>query len=85
MGIIAWVIFGAIAGWIATRLYGNKEPRGCLTNIVIGVVGAWIGGFLGNILFDHDITGFNLSSLILAVGGALVLLFGLNLISKNGR
>jgi uncharacterized membrane protein YeaQ/YmgE (transglycosylase-associated protein family) len=85
MGIIAWVIFGAIAGWIATRLYGTKEPRGCITNIVIGIVGAWIGGFLGNILFDHDITGFNVSSLILAVGGALVLLFVLNLITKNGK
>lgn len=80
MGIIAWLIFGAIAGWIATHLYGNRR-QGCIGNIVIGVVGAWIGGFIGNRVLDHDAIEFNFSSMALAVVGALILLFVLNAIA----
>lgn len=83
MGIIAWIVFGAIAGWLAGMIYGKKEPQGCIANIVIGIVGAWIGGFLGNLVFDHDITGFNLGSMILAVIGAIILLAILNYFSSR--
>ncbi len=82
MGIIAWLIFGAIAGWIATRLYGNRK-QGCIGNIVIGVVGAWIGGFIGNRVLDHDAIEFNISSMIIAVVGSLILLFVLNLLAPK--
>ena len=44
MGIISWIIFGAVAGWLATTLTGKKENKGCLFNVVIGIVGAFIGG-----------------------------------------
>ena len=50
---------------------------------MIGIVGAWIGGFLGNLIFDHDITGFNLGSMILAVIGAIILLAILNFFSNR--
>lgn len=83
MGIIAWVIFGAIAGWLASMIYGNKGSQGWIGNIVVGIVGAWIGGFIGNKLFNHDITGFNLGSMVIAVIGALILLAALNFIQKR--
>ena len=84
MGIIAWSIFGALAGWIASKLYGNQGSQGWIGNIVVGIVGTWIGGFVGNLLFfDHGAIQFNISSMILAVIGALILLFVLNFIQKR--
>jgi uncharacterized membrane protein YeaQ/YmgE (transglycosylase-associated protein family) len=80
MGILVWLIFGALAGWIASMIYGNKGSQGWIGNIVVGIVGAWIGGFLGNKLFNHDITGFNISSMVLAVAGALILLVILGMV-----
>ena len=46
MGILTWIIFGAIAGWLASIIAGRNERQGCLTNIVVGIVGAIIGGWL---------------------------------------
>jgi uncharacterized membrane protein YeaQ/YmgE (transglycosylase-associated protein family) len=84
MGIIAWLIFGAIAGWLASKLYGNQGSQGWIGNIVVGIVGAWIGGFVGNLLFfDHGAIEFNISSMILAVIGALILLAVVNFIQKR--
>jgi uncharacterized membrane protein YeaQ/YmgE (transglycosylase-associated protein family) len=84
MGIIAWLVFGAIAGWLASKIYGNTGSQGWIGNIVVGIVGAWIGGFVGNLLFfDHGAIAFNLSSMILAVIGALILLAALNFIQKR--
>ncbi len=84
MGIIAWLVFGAIAGWLASKLYGNQGSQGWIGNIVVGIVGAWIGGFVGNLLvFDHGAIEFNFSSMILAVVGALILLAVLNFVQKR--
>ena len=83
MNLIAWLIFGAIAGWIAGLLYGSRPNQGCIANIVVGIAGAYIGGFIGTRLFDVKITGFNLSSLAIAVLGSLILLFGLSLIRRE--
>lgn len=83
MNLIAWLIFGALAGWIAGFLYGSRGNQGCLANIIIGIVGAYIGGFIGTRLFDVEITGFNLSSLVIAVLGSLILLFGLSFIRRD--
>ena len=74
MGILAWIIFGALAGWAASLVIGAKD-RGCLTNIIIGIVGALIGGFLMQFItgvnFDF---AFNLRSFAVAVLGAVILL-----------
>jgi uncharacterized membrane protein YeaQ/YmgE (transglycosylase-associated protein family) len=74
MGIITWLIFGAIAGWIASMIFGNNDRQGWIGNIIVGIVGAIIGGFIGNLIFDHGVSGFNISSFIIAVVGALILL-----------
>lgn len=75
MGIIAWVVFGALAGWIASMIMGTNDRQGCLGNIVVGVVGAFIGGFLVELLGGGDMTfAFNVRSFVVAVIGAVVLL-----------
>jgi len=74
MGIIAWIIFGALAGWIASIITGRNSQMGCIANIVVGVIGAFIGGFIMSFFGGSGITGFNLYSFIVAVLGAVVLL-----------
>ena len=75
MNIILWIIFGALAGWIASMIMGTNAQMGALANIIGGIVGALIGGFLMNAFGAPGVTGFNLTSLIVAILGAVVLLF----------
>lgn len=74
MGWLAWIVLGGIAGWIASMIAGNNENQGLLGNIIIGILGAFIGGFLINLVGGNGITGFNLWSLLVAIGGATLLL-----------
>lgn len=74
MGIISWIIFGALAGWIASIITGRNKIQGCLGNIVVGILGALVGGFLVALLGGQGLTGFNLSSFLVAVIGAVILL-----------
>lgn len=83
MGIIGWVIIGALAGWIASIITKKNSEMGAVMNIVIGILGAFIGGFLFNIIGGSGVTGFNLWSLFVAVVGAVVLLWIINLIKKK--
>ncbi|MCB0167709.1 MAG: GlsB/YeaQ/YmgE family stress response membrane protein [Anaerolineae bacterium] len=80
MSILVWIIFGALAGWVAHLLTGRGG--GLITNIIVGIVGAFIGGFLMNIVGGGGVTGFNLYSFIVAVLGAVVLLVVLGLIQR---
>lgn len=73
MSIIGFLILGIIAGWLAGMLF-ERHGFGVLGDMVVGIIGAFIGGFLGALLFGWNVTGFNLSSLILAVIGAIILL-----------
>ncbi len=75
MTIFYWAIFGLIAGAIANFIDPRPSQGGILGAIILGVVGAVIGGFIGNLLFNITVTGFNASSLIVAVLGALLVLF----------
>lgn len=84
MNIILWIIFGAIAGWIASIIMGRNAQMGALANIVVGIVGALIGGFLmTNVFGAPGVTGFNLTSLIVAILGAIVLLFLVGLVRRT--
>jgi len=80
MGILSWIIFGAIAGWIASIIMGRNNKQGCLMNIVVGVAGAAIGGWIMSIFGHSGVTGFNLMSFLVAILGAIVLLGIFNLI-----
>jgi len=72
MGILLWIIFGAIAGWIASMIM--VTDAGAMMDILMGIVGAVVGGFLMNILGQSGVTGFNLYSMIVAVIGAIVVI-----------
>ncbi|MDB5357752.1 MAG: GlsB/YeaQ/YmgE family stress response rane protein [Phycisphaerales bacterium] len=70
---LAWVILGLIAGFIASKLV-NRRGEGAMLDILLGIIGAVIGGWLFRVLGMHGVTGFNLWSLLVAVLGAVVLL-----------
>jgi len=75
MGIILWIIFGAVAGWIASILMKTNSSQGTIMDIVLGVVGAVVGGFLMGLVGQPGVTGFNLYSFIVAVIGAIVVIY----------
>lgn len=75
MDILYWAIFGLIAGGIANYIDPRPSQGGILGSIVLGIVGAVVGGYLGQTFFGVGVTGFNVSSFVVAVIGALVVLF----------
>ncbi len=75
MSFIAWIVIGLIAGAIAKAIMPGNDPGGIIVTMVIGIVGAIIGGFLGSTLMGLPLTGFSVQSLLLAVVGALILLW----------
>ena len=83
MGIIVWIIFGALAGWIASIITGRNNRMGCIANIVVGIVGAFLGGFLMSLVGLGAVNGFNLYSFFVAVLGAVVLLVIVGLFQKR--
>jgi len=84
MGICTWIVFGGLAGWIASIIAGNNAQQGLIGNIVVGVIGALVGGFVFSFFGGAAVTGFNLYSFGVAVVGALItlsirkMLFGKN-------
>lgn len=74
MGILLFIIFGAIVGWIASMIVGTNREQGALGNIVVGILGAFLGGIIMNAFGDRGITGFNISSFLVALLGAVILL-----------
>ncbi|PWC60632.1 transglycosylase [Azospirillum sp. TSH7] len=74
MGIIAWIILGLIAGFIASKIV-NQSGQGVVMDIVLGIVGALVGGFLMSIIGGAGITGFNIWSILVAIFGAIVVLW----------
>jgi uncharacterized membrane protein YeaQ/YmgE (transglycosylase-associated protein family) len=76
MGILTWIILGLIVGALAKWIMPGNDPGGIFITILIGIAGALIGGFLSTALGFGAVTGFNLSSVVIAVVGSLILLFG---------
>lgn len=74
MGIIAWIIIGALAGWIASKIMNTDESMGGIANIVVGIVGALIGGFVMGIFNREGAYGINPYSLMVALLGSIILL-----------
>ena len=74
MSIIGWIVLGLIAGFIASKIV-NKAGEGVVLDIILGIVGAIVGGFLFNQFGAAGVTGFNLYSMVVAVIGAIVVLF----------
>ena len=81
MGWLAWLVVGAVAGWLASIVMKTNRHQGLLMDILVGIVGAFIGGFLFNQLGSAGVTGFNIWSLFVAFTGAVVLLAAIRLLS----
>ncbi len=82
MGILSWIAMGLIVGILAKLIMPGKDPGGIIITILIGIAGAFLGGYVGSFLGIGTVTGFNLVSLLLAIGGALLLLILYRLIKR---
>lgn len=74
MGILSWIILGLVAGAIAKALHPGKDPQGCIVTMIIGIIGAVVGGWIATMLGWGTVDGFNLYSILVAVGGAVLAL-----------
>ena len=81
MGILSWILMGALAGWLASKITGNDASMGWIANIIVGIIGAVIGGFIANAL--GFAWGGWIGSTIVATIGAIILLFLLGLIKRR--
>jgi len=76
MGILSWIVFGLIAGALAKWIMPGKDPGGIIITILIGIAGAFVGGYLGTLLGLGSVSGFDIRSFFVAILGAIVLLAG---------
>ncbi|GAC1392003.1 MAG: GlsB/YeaQ/YmgE family stress response membrane protein [Candidatus Saccharimonadales bacterium] len=83
--VVMWLLFGAIVGWIASLIMKTRIHQGIIANIVVGIVGALLGGSLFRLLGGPSITGFNFMSIFIAIIGAVILLFFVRLLNRNHR
>jgi uncharacterized membrane protein YeaQ/YmgE (transglycosylase-associated protein family) len=83
MNFLLWILLGAIAGWLASLIMKTNRSQGTLMDIVVGIIGAFLGGFLFETFGRSGVTGFNLYSLLVAVIGAVVLLFLVRLVRRG--
>ncbi len=84
MSIFGWILFGLLAGAVARALTPGRHSIGCFGTLAVGVIGALLGGFLGEAVFDDEFElGWDLKPFLLAVAGSIVLLLGLNALRKG--
>lgn len=74
MDIIIWLVFGGLVGWVASLIMGTDGQQGVILNIVVGIIGSFIGGWLMTKFGRSDVSGFNWYSFIVSLIGAVVLL-----------
>jgi uncharacterized membrane protein YeaQ/YmgE (transglycosylase-associated protein family) len=82
MGILSWIVMGLIVGMLAKFIMPGKDPGGCIITILIGIAGAFVGGFIASRLGLGSVTGFDIRSILVAVGGAVILLILYRIIKR---
>ena len=86
MGIIGWIVLGLIAGAIAKAILPGRQGGGWIITLILGIVGALLGGFIGSAIFGVDLGGFfDLRTWLLAIGGSIVVLLIYGLITRGSR
>jgi uncharacterized membrane protein YeaQ/YmgE (transglycosylase-associated protein family) len=83
MGFLGWIVLGGVAGWLASIVTKRNDQMGCITNIIAGIIGASVGGWIFSLFGGDGVTGFNLPSLIVAFVGAVVVLAIFNLLFRR--
>ncbi len=83
LSILAWIVFGGLAGWIASMVMRTNAEQGAVGNVIVGIIGAILGGYLMQALGGTGTTGFNFYSLLVAILGAIVLLAIVNLFRRG--
>ena len=74
MNVILWIVFGGIVGWLASIIMKTEKDMGVGMNVVVGIVGSLLGGWLFTLFGGPDVTGFNITSFIVAIIGSVILL-----------
>jgi uncharacterized membrane protein YeaQ/YmgE (transglycosylase-associated protein family) len=86
VGIISWIVVGAVAGYLAGFLVKGDEGLGIIGHIVLGIVGALVGGFLANVLLNKDMTsGINIETVVVATIGAVITVLVVGAVTGRGR
>lgn len=85
MNILGWIILGGLAGWVASLITGTSKGQSIFADIVLGIVGAVVGGWVVDILGGDGITGFNVWSFVVALGGAIVVVWTYHAIAGTKR
>ncbi|MGO1581108.1 MAG: GlsB/YeaQ/YmgE family stress response membrane protein [Peptoniphilaceae bacterium] len=83
MGIIGWLILGALSGWIGSKIMKTDAEMGAIANIVVGIIGAFIGGFIGTSLGMGDVNSISIYGVLMSVLGACILLAIVGAIKKR--
>lgn len=84
MGLISWVVFGAIVGWIAAKLAGTEHQQGIVVTAVLGIIGALLGGFLWELVQGDDVEfGWDIGSFVIAVIGAVIVSWGYAYVTRS--
>ncbi len=81
INIIIWLVLGALAGWIASKIMGTDAQQGAVLNIIVGILGAMIGGWILSFFGVNVMAGFNILSILTAVLGACILIFIVKLVT----
>lgn len=82
MGVILWIIFGGLVGWVASLVMNTDSQQGVILNVVVGVVGAVVGGWIMSSFGEGGVSGFNFYSFLVALLGAVVLIFIVKVLRK---
>lgn len=82
MNILLWIVFGALAGWIATLISSHARSQGIFGNFLIGIIGSFLGGLVFSFFGGEGVTGFNIYSMLVAVIGSIITLWIYNSVSK---
>jgi len=83
MGILLWIVFGGLVGWVGSLIMGTNGQQGVVMNIVVGVIGAVLGGYIMNFFGASGVEGFNFYSFVVALIGAVALLALVQLVRGN--
>ncbi len=83
MGILSWILMGLIAGALGKFIMPGDDPGGIFVTILIGIAGAFVGGFIASAVGFGTVTGFDIRSLLIAIGGAVLLLFAYRQFKKR--